>query len=75
MSPPSEGMSCRDVCRRRPLRRVGAVGAKSSEDFSWGGGSVERGNGSQFRLREVEEEERHVQKMRGQLPVGPKVEQ
>ncbi len=33
MSPPSEGMSCRDACR------VGAVGARSSEEFSWGGGS------------------------------------
>ena len=36
--------------------------------------SVERGNGSQFRLREEGEEERHVQKMRGRQPVEPKVD-
>jgi hypothetical protein len=26
---------CRDACRRRPLRRGGAVGARSFEEFFW----------------------------------------
>ena len=37
--------------------------------------SVERGNGSQFPLREEEEEERRAQKMRGWSPLGSKAEQ